>query len=194
MAKLGSQSDFETTCIKSCRHRKKSFANDTEDLGMKVLKIFSVLNNTHFNLAVYHLLEDLAYTDKLVTDIRDQAKKKASLANKKSLSKTLNDLTERMDSLHKELVATTVSTAITGEEKLREKIAGIYSAVNGYQGRPSTNQIDRLKSLSHEVNSKKTEITYMIDTEIPSINKQLVKEAIKDFTIISKEEFLEKEE
>jgi photosystem II stability/assembly factor-like uncharacterized protein len=144
-------------------------------------------------MEAYNLLEYLAYTDKLVTDIRDQAKEKSAKVNKKSLGKELNDLAAKMENLHKELVATNVSTAITGEEKLREKIAGIYSAVNGFQGRPSKNQMDRLNNLSNEVNTKKAVITNFIDSELPAINKQLAQESIEGFTIITKEEFLEKE-
>lgn len=144
-------------------------------------------------MEAYHLLEDLAYTDKLVTDIRDQAQEKSAEVNKKSLGKQLNDLSAKMDLLHKELVATNISTAITGEEKLREKIAQIYSSVNGYQGRPSQNQVDRLNNLSNEANVKKAIVTNIIDSELPKIEKELSQESIEGFSIITKEEFIEQD-
>ena len=106
-------------------------------------------------MKAYNLLEDLAYTDKVVTEIRDQAKEKSAKANNKSLGKKLTGLSESMEVLHKELVATNVTTAITGEEKLREKIGDIYSAVNGYQGRPTQNQMDRLEILQNKLRKRK---------------------------------------
>jgi hypothetical protein len=53
--------------------------------------------------------------------------------------------------------------------------------------------MDRLNNLSNEVNTKKAVITNFIDSELPAINKQLAQESIEGFTIITKEEFLEKE-
>jgi photosystem II stability/assembly factor-like uncharacterized protein len=141
----------------------------------------------------YNLLEDLAYIDKVVTEIRDQAKEKAGKANNKTLSKKLTGLSEKMETLHKELVATNVTSAITGEEKLREKIGDIYSAVNGYQGRPSQNQMDRLEILTKKVDEKKTSLDTILTMDIPNLNNQLAKENIEAFKMTTKEEFLKED-
>ena len=144
-------------------------------------------------MKAYNLLEDLAYTDKVVTEIRDQAKEKSAKANNKSLGKKLAGLSESMETLHKELVATSVSSGITGEEKLREKIGDIYSAVNGYQGRPTQNHIDRLQILSKQVTEKKTKLEPILTTDIPNLNTQLAKENIDPFKLTTKEEFLKED-
>ena len=144
-------------------------------------------------MKAYNLLEDLAYTDKVVTEIRDQAKEKSAKANNKSLGKKLTVLSESMETLHKELVATNVTSAITGEEKLREKIGDIYSAVNGYQGRPTQNHIDRLQILSKQVTEKKTKLEPILTTDIPNLNTQLAKEKIDPFKLTTKEEFLKED-
>jgi photosystem II stability/assembly factor-like uncharacterized protein len=141
-------------------------------------------------MKAYNLLEDLAYTDKVVTEIRDQAKEKSAKANNKTLGKKLTTLSESMEILHKELVATNVTAAITGEEKLREKIGDIYSAVNGYQGRPTQNQIDRLEILSNKVSEKKTGLENILTIDIPNLNGQLAKENIDGFKLTTKDEFL----
>jgi photosystem II stability/assembly factor-like uncharacterized protein len=144
-------------------------------------------------MKAYNLLEDLAYTDKVVTEIRDQAKEKSAKANNKTLGKKLTTVSESMEILHKELVATNVTSAITGEEKLREKIGDIYSAVNGYQGRPSQNQIDRLEILSNKVTEKKTGLEAILTIDIPKLNTQLVKEKLEPFKLTTKEEFLKED-
>ena len=144
-------------------------------------------------MEAYNLLEDLAYTDKVVTDIRDQAKEKAGIVNNKTLSKKLNYLSEDMDKLHKELTATTVTSAITGEKKLREKIGDIYSSINGFQGRPSQTQINRLQTLTAKVHEKNTLVNKIVSEDIPKYNQMLEKEEIEPFKIISKEEFLEED-
>ena len=144
-------------------------------------------------MKAYNLLEDLAYTDKIVTEIRDQAKEKAGKVNNKSLGKKLNGLSESMEVLHNELVATNATTAITGEEKLREKIGEVYSAVNGYQGRPTQNQMDRLELLTKKVTEKKTGLDAVLTLDLPNLNNQMAKEKIDPFKLTTKEEFLKDE-
>jgi hypothetical protein len=48
-------------------------------------------------------------------------------------------------------VATKEGGAITGEERLREFLAGLYGDVNGYEGRPTDSQVARGDVLAHEL-------------------------------------------
>ncbi|OQX75751.1 MAG: hypothetical protein B6D61_09795, partial [Bacteroidetes bacterium 4484_249] len=144
-------------------------------------------------MEAYNLLQDLGFLDKQVRDIRDQAKENSLKANNKTLSKKLSFLSDRMEKMHKELVATTVTSAITGEEKLREKIGDIYSSILGYQGKPTKSQVDRLNNLSKEVNVKRNEIDNLIKNELLNFNKQMGKEGLEGFKIITKEEFLKED-
>ncbi|MCD4698480.1 MAG: hypothetical protein K8S16_19815 [Bacteroidales bacterium] len=139
----------------------------------------------------YTLLEDLGFLDKQVTEIRDQAKVKAAKANNKSLSKKLNTLSDKMKTLHKELVATTVTNEITGEEKLREKIADIYSSALGFQGKPTQSQIDRLSNLKAQAMDKRETVDIIINKQLPQLNEELTTEGIEPFKLTTKEEFLE---
>jgi photosystem II stability/assembly factor-like uncharacterized protein len=144
-------------------------------------------------MKAYNLLEDLAYTDKVVTEISEQAKEKSAKANNKTLGKKLTVLSDKMEALHKELVATNATSAITGEEKLREKIGDIYSGVNGYQGKPTQNQMDRLENLLKQVNEKKAGLDVILTTDIPDLNMQLARENIEAFKLTTKEEFLKED-
>jgi len=56
-----------------------------------------------------------------------------------------------IDELRKKLVATKEGGMITGEERLREYVAGLYSDVLGYEGRPTQMQVDRTDALAREL-------------------------------------------
>jgi hypothetical protein len=144
-------------------------------------------------MEAYNLLQDLAYLDKLITGTGEQAKEKSAKANNKSLGKKLTGISGKMELRHKELAATTATGAITGEEKLREKIGNIYSAVLGYQGKPTQSQINRLNNLTTEYSTHKQWMDNFMEKDIPTLNKELGKEEIPGFTFISKEEFLKEE-
>ncbi len=144
-------------------------------------------------MEAYNLLEDMAFLDKQVTDIGEQAKEKATKANNKTTGKKLSTLSEVMEKLHKELAATIVTSAITGEQKLREKIGDIYSAVLSYQGKPTQSQVDRLANLLKQVSEKRASIDKIIKKDLPNLEAQLAKEEIEPFKIITKEEFLEED-
>ena len=57
----------------------------------------------------------------------------------------------QLDELRKKLVATKEGGMITGEERLREYVAGLYSDVLGYEGRPTQMQVDRTDALAREL-------------------------------------------
>ena len=139
----------------------------------------------------YTFLEELGVLDKLVTEIRDQAKDKAAMVNSKSLGKKLNSLSDKMNILHEELVATTVTSEITGEEKLREKIGDIYSSALGYQGKPTQSQTDRLNNLKAQAFDIQETVDNIISKQLPKLNNELTNEGIEAFKLTTKEKFLE---
>ncbi|MBI1761513.1 MAG: sialidase [Acidobacteria bacterium] len=55
------------------------------------------------------------------------------------------------DELRKKIVATKEGGAITGEERLREYLASLYSDVVFYEGRPAQTQIERADALAREL-------------------------------------------
>jgi len=144
-------------------------------------------------MEAYNLLQDLAFLDKQMSDIIEQAKEKAKLANNKTSSKKLTALAETLEEMKKDMAATKVTSAITGEEKLREKIGVVYSNVLGYQGRPTQSQVDRLAILSKQVNRKRTEVDKIIYKDLPNLEAQLAKEEIEPFKITTWNKFLEED-
>jgi photosystem II stability/assembly factor-like uncharacterized protein len=61
------------------------------------------------------------------------------------------DLAEAADKIRGKIVATKEGGAITGEERLREFLTGLYGDVNGYDGRPTDQQAARADALSREL-------------------------------------------
>ncbi len=135
----------------------------------------------------YDLLEKLAFVDKQATDIRDRCKKASEKASK-SLKKKLLSLSDKMEQMHKELVATKEG-AITGEKKLREKLAQLYGYILFYKGRPTNSQIERLNDLENEVLQKENDLNKMKQEDLLKINKLLEKSEIDIINVITKEEY-----
>ena len=138
-------------------------------------------------MRTYNLLESLAYLDRQATEIRDKAKA-ISKEVPKPLGKKLTAIAIRMDTLHMKLVSTREGK-VTGEEKLREKIAFIYGSLISYPGRPTDSQLSGLDFLSKEADSTKTAINDLIDGDLARVNKELVTLKKNEIKPISQEEF-----
>lgn len=136
----------------------------------------------------YDMLEELAFIDAMITDIRDKTKSTAEIIENKEISDDLLHLSGQMDSLKKELMATKQG-GITGEKKLREKIANQYGSVLSYQGRPTNSQLERLNSLEAEVYILENKITRITENELKKLNESLSEINHTEISIITKEEF-----
>jgi len=108
---------------------------------------------------------------------------------KSSVKKKLTALADKLETLHKEMVATKLG-GITGEEKLREKIAFIYATSIFYQGKPTKSQIEGLDLLEKEVKKMNKKVEEVLNTELVQVNKLLDKAGIEPIKTITKEEFL----
>ncbi|HYK41026.1 MAG TPA: sialidase [Thermoanaerobaculia bacterium] len=58
---------------------------------------------------------------------------------------------EQLDVLKRRIVATKEGGAITGEERIREHLDTVYGALNGWEGKPATYQVERVDTLSREL-------------------------------------------
>jgi photosystem II stability/assembly factor-like uncharacterized protein len=139
-------------------------------------------------MEAYHLLETLAYIDRQATDIRDMAKARGTGAST-SLATKLDDVAIRMDTLHSKLVATKEGK-VTGEERIREKLAFIYGSVISYQGRPTESQLNGLKDFTRQVDQIQSDLKVFREQELTSINHALVEANKEEIKVISEEAFL----
>ncbi len=137
----------------------------------------------------YDLLENLAFVDAQVVELRDKTEEKAEAVSDEKLKEQLLDLTGQMTTLRQDILATKQGR-VTGERKLREKIASIYGGVMGYQGKPSNSQIERLNNLENEVNELGNKVSGIINKDLSEINEILKEQGISEIKIITLEEFI----
>ncbi len=93
-----------------------------------------------------------------------------------------------MDTLHGKIVATQVGK-VTGEERLREKVAFIYGSLLGYRGRPTDSQLSGLDELASQVAKVTDEVKAVTTVQLPAINRDLLKAGKSEIKITTPEEF-----
>ena len=106
--------------------------------------------------------------------VRDGAQQRASkLPEGDPLRRKLQELAAAADAIRTKIVATKEGGAITGEERLREFLAGLYGDVNSYEGRPTDSQSARAVALAHELDDVIREFTALADAQLPPLNSGL---------------------
>jgi hypothetical protein len=122
-------------------------------------------------MRAYALLEELAAVDQKILDTRDTLKSRAATAKGKGLKK-INTLITACEDMHEKISATQAGEGgITGQVRLRENIAEIYGAVNGYPGKPADLQIKALDNYARQVKGFGSQIDLMIQNEVPKVLK-----------------------
>lgn len=122
---------------------------------------------------IWSMIDELAYTAAQTTDAREKlmaimAQPQAPEAAKKAY--------QRLDSLHKEMVAAKSTLFADSEDKLREKLADIYGTIGQFAGRPSAEQISRMDNLSAELQGMKQVLQQIFSVEMNSVNDWLKKQ------------------
>jgi hypothetical protein len=80
---------------------------------------------------------------------------------------------DRLDSVRKQIVATTEGGAITGEERLREHTDQLYGAITSWEGPPSQYQLDNIVALRAQLVDIDAAFSHLTKTDLPSLNKTL---------------------
>jgi hypothetical protein len=126
---------------------------------------------------LYGMLERLTFVVESIVDLRDQAKARAAgLPKGDALGKRLVALADELETQRAALVATKEAEGgISGEEKLREELGGLYSGVNGYEGRPTQSQLDRMAVLGAELQAAGRKLDAATDKELPALEPLLRK-------------------
>ena len=125
-------------------------------------------------MRVYNLLGDMSFDVDRINGVRDAlADRSGKVKGDAAFSKRLQDLSQKVDELRKKIVATKEGGAITGEERIREKTAGLYGDLIFYEGRPADYQVARIDSLQKELGDVESEFDGVIAKELPALNKSL---------------------
>ena len=106
--------------------------------------------------------------------VRDGAQAAAGkLSAGDALRTRLQSLAAAADTIRGKIVATKEGGAITGEERLREFLAGLYGDVNSYEGRPTDSQEARATALGRELDDVVKEFTALKEAQLPALNRDL---------------------
>jgi len=127
--------------------------------------------------------------------VRDQANARAAKLGKTDpLARQLSSLAQAADAIRAKIVATKEGGMITGEERLREYLGGLYGDVNGYDGRPTASQVARTEALGRELEDVIREFNQLISRRLPEINRSLTGKRLEPIHVISEAEWQKQEE
>jgi photosystem II stability/assembly factor-like uncharacterized protein len=132
-----------------------------------------------------NMLGHMSWAVDAIVGIRDEANQRASKVPAASpLHKQLADLAASADKTRSEIVATKEGGAITGEERLREYVTHVYGAVNGYEGRPTDDQVARTQVLGRELDEVIQKFQKMTADQLPGINTALAKQKLAPIAVL----------
>jgi hypothetical protein len=144
-------------------------------------------------MALYHLLERLAWADAAAVGVRDELRQRAAgLPKGDKLRAPIDKLAGTLDRFHAELVATSEGGWMSGEEQLRERLGAVYGGVNGYDGRPTKSQLDKTKGLAEELDKVAARLTAIEQGELAAINRTLTARQLAPVKLPSFEEWKKK--
>jgi photosystem II stability/assembly factor-like uncharacterized protein len=148
------------------------------------------LANQRLHQQLYDGLEDLTYLVETSIDLRDQARARAKEAKAgDKTARSLEDLARRFDEYRSGLVSTSEAGWLSGDEKLRENIAGVYAGLSFYEGRPTRTQADRAAHLLQELAAARTRFETLVTKDVATANLALSKQGGKPLTVQTREEW-----
>jgi photosystem II stability/assembly factor-like uncharacterized protein len=122
-----------------------------------------------------------------ITSARDQAAARAAkLPVADPLRQRLEALGAGMEKQRTALVATSKGEGISGDERLREELGTLYGNVNGFDGRPTKSQVDRMAVLAAELDAATTTFKAAQARDVTPINAELAKKKIEQIVITEK--------
>ncbi len=145
-----------------------------------------------FELAMklHHLLEHMSYAVSAIQGVRDASRERAGkLKAKDQLLPRLENLANQADQLHSRIVATKEGGMITGEERIRELLGGLYGDVDSYEGRPTEEQVRRTADLGRELEDVIRDFHKLTDGELPQLNRALRSKKLEAIQVQSEEDW-----
>ena len=136
------------------------------------------------------LLNHMSWAVDAVIGVRDSATVTAAkLPANHPLRQQLAGLADDVDKIRSKIVATKEGGMITGEERLREYLGGLYGDVNGYDGRPTDSQVARADVLARELDDVIREFNSLTSQRLPAINRGLQAKKLAVIKVISEAEW-----
>ncbi|MCC6460613.1 MAG: glycosyl hydrolase [Saprospiraceae bacterium] len=138
---------------------------------------------------LFQMVEELAFLVAQVQNLKDSVQQRVGQVKSKSLKTRLSNQAGRLDAMHKTLTETTVSSGITGEEKLRVFIGRLYVFTELSDLPPTASTLQRMRYLQTELQKEKANAG-RIFSELKSLNADLQKEKLPAVVLLDKDAFL----
>ena len=91
-----------------------------------------------------------------------------------------------MEKQRTSLVATSKGEGISGDERLREELGTLYGNVNGFDGRPTRSQIDRMAVLAAELDGAGATFEAAKTKDLAPLNAELARKKIDPIVVDKK--------
>ncbi len=142
------------------------------------------------SMKLVRLLNHMSWAVDAIINVRDAASARAAgLPEKDPLRAQLAALADSADKIRSKIVATKEGGMITGEERLREYLGGLYGDVNQYEGRPTDSQVARADVLGRELDDVIREFTTLASQQLPAINRGLGAKKLAPLNFISEQDW-----
>ena len=140
-------------------------------------------------LELYDMLERLTYVVDATIDLRDQARERAEETSG-GTAKRLNEYADELDEFRKSVVSASEAGIFGGEEKLREHLGNLYGAVNGYAGRPTDSELERMEILAGQLGEAEQEFAALTSgKDFNRVNSDLEKRELEPLKVMTREEW-----
>ncbi len=124
-------------------------------------------------MTIFRMIEDMAFTVDQILVLRDGARTVAEKIHDAVLAKRLRAFADALDAERGKLVPTSEKVGITGEERLRERLASLYASVNGERGKPSKTQTDRVAALKADLAEVTKSYSALLSEDLLDLDKAL---------------------
>ncbi|HEV8199517.1 MAG TPA: glycosyl hydrolase [Candidatus Polarisedimenticolia bacterium] len=139
-------------------------------------------------LKLYGLLAQMTRVVDSITEVRDQAGARAAgLPANDALRKRLETLQAGMEEQRKALVSVKEGEVVSGEEKLREELGGLYGAVILFEGRPTASQVTRMETLGKDLEAARAKYEAAVAKDVPPLNQQLASKKLEPITPLTEQ-------
>ena len=142
------------------------------------------------SMKLYGMLGDMTYAVDRITGVRKALEQRAAkLPSGDPLAGDLREAAIRTEEFRKKIVATKEGGMITGEERLREYLTGLYSDVLGFEGKPSQTQLERTDALGRELGDVVADFETWAKKELEHLNASLGTKKLDTISPISREDW-----
>jgi hypothetical protein len=136
-------------------------------------------------MRAHKLFEDMSKLVDRIEALRAAALDREKALGRDELAKKLRAIADRLEDTRKLVVATTEGGAITGEERIRESLDILYGAINSWEGRPATYQLDRIEALRRELADVQKALETIATKDARALDEELRKRKLAPLPALS---------